>query len=275
MSEEDDRRRRSERSRKAQDRGRHFHRGMAQQRGETRENGWRNEQKIELGNGKGNTRVHDTARVNDKGGRDFTEYKSGVRIRGDAHTLNQLALDRKLLTRDPNATGRWLTRAGAADPVVRKELEALQRDFPDRFEVIEVSRAEAEKARKLGRLLERQARGVQRELHNVPELIRQADARQRDAKARVQEAAQRAIERQAAQKVAEKARQQELARIQKERAKLLAMLPREITRVVEVGMPPPTQELNREPPTPGTGTTAAGREARNRGLERGREARGR
>ncbi|MFG3618551.1 hypothetical protein [Nocardia sp. NPDC047654] len=36
---------------------------MAQQRGETRANGWRHEAKIELGKGKGNTRVHDTARV--------------------------------------------------------------------------------------------------------------------------------------------------------------------------------------------------------------------
>ncbi|WP_063043716.1 hypothetical protein [Nocardia pseudovaccinii] len=242
---------------------------MAQQRGETRENGWRNEQKIELGKGKGNTRVHDTARVNEKGGRDFTEYKSSTRIRDDPHTLNQIRLDRELLTRDPNATGRWVTRAGAADPMVRKGLEALQRDFPDRFQVVEVSRAEAEKARKLGRMLEQQARGVQRELHNVPELVRQQQQRQRDLNARVREAAQRAIERQAA----EKARQRELARIQEARAQFLAKLPREIVRVVEVGMPPPAQELNREPPTPGTGTTAAGRAERARGVERGREAR--
>jgi hypothetical protein len=247
---------------------------MARQRGETRENGWRNEQKIELGKGKGNTRIHDTARVNEKGGRDFTEYKGGVRVRGDAHTLNQLILDREVLNRDPNATGTWVTRAGAADPVVRKQLEALQRDFPDRFQAVEVSRAEAEKARKLGRVLEQQARGVQRELHNVPELIRQQQ-RQRDPKARVQAAAQRAVERQEAQKAADRARQHELARIQQARAQLLARLPPEVARVVEVGMPTPAQELDRERPTPGTGTTRAGRETRARGLERGRETRGR
>jgi hypothetical protein len=146
---------------------------MAQQRGETRANGWRHEAKIELGKGKGNTRVHDTARVNEQGGRDFTEYKSGVVVRGDAHTLNQIRLDREVLTRDPYATGSWVMRVGAADPTVRKQLDGLRRDFPERFQVVEVSRAEAEKARKLGRALEQQARGVQREMHNVLELIRQ------------------------------------------------------------------------------------------------------
>ncbi|WP_249644518.1 hypothetical protein [Nocardia sputi] len=275
MSEEDERRRRSERSRKARDRGRHFHRGMAQQRGETRENGWQHEAKIELGKGKGNTRIHDTARVNDEGGRDFTEYKSGVVVRGDPHTLNQLRLDREVLDRDPHAAGTWVIRDGAADPMIRKQLQALQRDFPERFQVVEVSRAEAEKARKLGRALEQQARGVQREMHNVPELIRQQQQRQQDAKARVQEAVQRAIERQEAQKAAENARQQQLVRIVEARAQLLAKLPPDVARVFAVSMPPPAEELDRRPPTPGAGTTRAGREARAQARENYREARGR
>lgn len=275
MSEEDERRRRSERSRKARDRGRHFHRGMAQQRGETRENGWQHESTIELGKGKGNTRIHDTARVNDKGGRDFTEYKSGVVIRGDAHNLNQLRLDREVLARDPHATGTWVIRDGAADPTIRKQLQALERDFPQRFQVVEVSRAEAEKARKLGRALEQQARGVQREMHNVAELIRQQQQRQQNAKARVQEAVQRAIQRQEAQKAAEKARQQQLDRIVEARAQLLAKLPPEVARILDVSMPPPAEELDRRPPTPGTGTTRAGREARAQARENHREARGR
>lgn len=275
MSEEDERRRRSERSRKARDRGRHFHRGMAQQRGETRANGWRHEAKIELGKGKGNTRVHDTARVNEQGGRDFTEYKSGVVIRGDAHTLNQIRLDREVLTRDPHATGTWVMRVGAADPTVRKQLDGLRRDFPERFQMVEVSRAEAEKARKLGRALEQQARGVQREMHNVPELIRQQQQRQQEAKARVQNAVQRALERQEAQKAAENARQQQLDRILQAQAQLLAKLPPDVARILAVSMPPPAEELNRQPPTPGTGTTRAGREARALAREHQREARGR
>ncbi|WP_281032726.1 hypothetical protein [Nocardia araoensis] len=41
----------------------------------------RHEAKIELGKGEGNTRIHDTARVNDKRGRDFTDYNSGVVVR--------------------------------------------------------------------------------------------------------------------------------------------------------------------------------------------------
>ncbi|MGW5220865.1 hypothetical protein ACWEQA_23660 [Nocardia sp. NPDC004085] len=275
MSEEDERRRRSERSRKARDRGRHFHRGMAQQRGETRENGWHHEAKIELGKGKGNTRIHDTARVNDKGGRDFTEYKSGVVVRATAHTLNQLRLDREVLARDPHATGTWVIRDGAADPAVRTHLDALRRDFPERFQVVEVSRAEAEKARKLGRAPEQQARGVQREMHNVPELIRQQQQRQQDAKARVQEAVQRAVERQEAQKAAENARQQQLARIIAAREQLLAKLPPEVAHILAVSMPPPAEELDRRPPTPGTGMTRAGREARAQAREHRREARGR
>lgn len=241
-------------------------------RGETRANGWQHEQSIVLGSGKGSTRIHDTARTNSAGGRDFTEYKSGVRVPGDAHTLNQIALDREVLSRDPHATGTWVMRVGAADPMVRQQLDGLQRDFPGRFQVVEVSRAEAEKARKLGRALEQQAVGVQRELHNIPELLRRQQL-QRESKSRVQEAAARAIARQQAQRAAEQARQHELACIRVVREQLLARLPADVARVLEVSMPPPERELDREPPVPGSGMTRAGREARARERERGRDAR--
>ncbi|MBF6354921.1 hypothetical protein IU449_10245 [Nocardia higoensis] len=247
---------------------------MAQLRGETRANGWQHEQSIVLGPDKGKTRIHDTARTNAAGGRDFTEYKSGVRVPGDAHTLNQIALDRKVLSTDPHATGTWVMREGAADRAVRQQLEGLQRDFPGRFQVVEVSRAEAEKARKLGRALEQQAVGVQRELHNIPELIRQQQ-QQRESKTRVQEAAARAIARQQAQRTAEQARRHELARIQAARDQLLERLPPDVARVLEVSMPPVERELDREPATPGSGMTRAGREARAQERERGRDARGR
>ena len=237
-----------------------------------RANGWQHEQSIVLGAGKGNTRIHDTARTNAAGGRDFTEYKSGVRVPGDAHTLNQIALDREVLSRDPHATGTWVMRVGAADPMVRQQLDELQRGFPGRFQVVEVSRAEAEKARKLGRALEQQAVGVQRELHNIPELIRQQQ-HQRESKSRVQEAAARAIARQQAQKAAEQVRQHELARIQAVRDQLLARLPPDVARVLEVSMPPIERELDRAPAVPGTGMTRAGREARAQEREQVREAR--
>ncbi|MBF6066278.1 hypothetical protein IU500_31740 [Nocardia terpenica] len=158
---------------------------MAQLRGETPARGWQHEQAIVLGKGKGNTRIHDTARTNEQGGREFTEYKYGMRVRADAKTLNQLILDREVLTRDQNATGTWVMRAGAADATLRQQLDALHPDFPGRFQVVEISREEAEKARKLGRSLEQQAQGVQRELHDVPQLIRSQQQRARENKTRV------------------------------------------------------------------------------------------
>ncbi|WP_429454953.1 hypothetical protein [Nocardia sp. GP40] len=249
---------------------------MAQIRGETRERGWAHEQAITLAKGKGNTRIHDTARTNERGGREFTEYKYGQRIRGDPKILNQLILDREVLSRDPHAVGTWVMRAGAADSTLRRQLEAMQRDFGARFKLVEISREEAEKARRLGRALEQQARGMQRELHDVPQLIRDQQQRARENKSRVQDAVARAVARQAQEK-AEKARQRELARIQQERAQFLARLPPQVARVLEVSMPPPAQELEaREaggpPDTTRSGRSRGGREAHAR--ERGGRARG-
>src|SRR5690606_30077362 len=107
---------------------------------------------------------------------------------------------------------------------------------------------------------------------NIPELIRQQQ-QQREAKTRVQEAAARAIARQQAQKTAEQARRHELARIQAARDQLLERLPPDVARVLEVSMPPLERELDREPATPGSGMTRAGREARAKERERGRDAR--
>ncbi|KZM71166.1 hypothetical protein [Nocardia terpenica] len=248
---------------------------MAQLRGETPARGWQHEQAIVLGKGKGNTRIHDTARTNEQGGREFTEYKYGMQVRADAKTLNQLILDREVLTRDQNATGTWVMRAGAADATLRQQLDALHRDFPGRFQVVEISREEAEKARKLGRSLEQQAQGVQRELHDVPQLIRSQQQRARENKTRVQEAVARAVARQEAEKTAERARQQALARLQQDRAQLLARFPPEVAHLLELAMPPPAQELEArtagELPDAETARTRAGRESRVQ--ERGREPR--
>ncbi|MBF6328714.1 hypothetical protein [Nocardia transvalensis] len=168
---------------------------MAQQRGETRENGWRNEQtvKTEL-----SERRHDTARINEKGGRDFTEYKFGNRV-GGPKTARQIDKDRNVLARDPNATGTWVVKHGALDKATRDKLVQLVRDFPGRFQVVELSRAEAEQARREGKALEARERSRQLELNvNVKALmraqrVREAARKDRD-RARTQEAAQRAID---------------------------------------------------------------------------------
>lgn len=72
----------------------------------------------------------------------------------------------------------------------------------------------------------------------------------------------RAIARQQAQKAAEQARRHELARIQAARKQVLARLPPDVARVLEVSMPPLERELDCEPVAPGSGMTRAGREAR-------------
>ncbi|GAB2700787.1 hypothetical protein [Nocardia thraciensis] len=168
---------------------------MAQERGETRETGWRHEQtiKTEL-----SERRHDTTRTNEKGGRDFTEYKYGNRV-GGQKTLLQIDKDRNVLERDPNATGAWVVKKGALDREVREKLGTLIRDFPNRFRVQEVSRADADRARRQGKALEARERSQQLELNvNVNALlraqrVRDAARRTRD-RDRTQEAARRAID---------------------------------------------------------------------------------
>ncbi|QIS23595.1 hypothetical protein [Nocardia terpenica] len=173
---EDDRRREREernRGRKHNERGRHFHLGMARQRGETRESGWRHEQVIKTPL---SDRRHDTARTNEKGGREFTEYKGGNRVGGPL-TLWQLAKDRSLLERDPRAAGTWVLVQGAADKQAREQLAKLARDFPGRFQVVEVTREQARAARLVEKDLERNRN--QLKLVNAERLRAQERARQR------------------------------------------------------------------------------------------------
>ncbi|WP_156959424.1 hypothetical protein [Nocardia sp. BMG51109] len=191
--EEERRRKARDSGRRHNERGRHFHLGMAHLLGETLEKGWRYEQVIKTDFG---DRIHDTARADERG-REFSEYKSG---RVGPKAMRQAAKDRNILERDPNARGTWVVVQGAqVDREVREELAGMVRDFGDRFRVLEVGREEAKRARELGRVLEERSRGVQRDLHDVPELVRRQRQRERAqrirAKARTQEMAQRAIER--------------------------------------------------------------------------------
>ncbi|WP_280457944.1 hypothetical protein [Nocardia carnea] len=193
-SDDEQHRRRSARGRKHNERGRHFHRGMAQLRGETGKNGWRHEVTVELC--RGVERRHDTARVNERGGRDFTEYKGGNRVGGE-RTADQLAKDREILTRDVNARGTWVLVQGAVSSTVRKELEALAHDFPGRFRIEEVTPARARQARTLGRNLERERNQLELVDGDALRSVQRARERAQRARdtARIRDAAQRAVER--------------------------------------------------------------------------------
>ncbi|WP_084532412.1 hypothetical protein [Nocardia miyunensis] len=97
---------------KNNERGMHFHYGMAQMRGETRENGWvREHTEYGLGGDGKDYRRIDQARVVNAQSREFSECKSG-RVDGDEKTLNQLAMDRQLLESGRYGSGRWVTVDG-------------------------------------------------------------------------------------------------------------------------------------------------------------------
>lgn len=163
MSDDDDERRRrgvenarreqreaSGRGRKSQDIGRWFHYGIAQLRGETRENGWVHERFVKLPSGR--ERVHDNSRV--VNGHEFREYKGGKRVGGD-FVLEQISKEREVLRTDPEARGMWVVQQGALEAEARSELEKLERDFQGRFRVEEISKEPANKAKKIGQSLER------------------------------------------------------------------------------------------------------------------------
>ncbi|WP_156052413.1 hypothetical protein [Nocardia carnea] len=273
----------SDRGRKSQDLGRWFHRGMAELRGETRANGWKHEQSVKLPSGR--ERKHDTARVNELGGRDFTEYKWGDRVGGEL-TMEQIAKEREFLRMDPNARGSWVMQRGAADSLVRKELEALVRDFPGRFRVEEVSKQKAIEARDLGKDLERnrnqlelidssKLRGQERarelrekaqQRQRTQEAVKQADeAREREQRERQELAERERKQREAAERLAENAR----LRREGERTPISA---REAADMLRLSQPTPGQEApHHRHPQPGQmrSSRTRGRE-RDRGLERGR-----
>lgn len=285
----EEQRKRSERARKNNDQGRWFTLGMAEMRGETRHTGWQREQPMKLPSGR--ERKHDNARVvNELGGRDFTEYKSGDKV-GGHFTMEQISKDREALTVDPNARGVWVTKRDALDPATRAALEALTRDFRGRFRVEEISPQLARKAIEIGRALERDPN--QLELIDSSELRRKQLAKERLerklAQQRVQEAAQRAVEaqerlrqeqerehkqreaqelalkrqREAAERTAESARRARAAAARGQREPLTRQ---EIADILAVSRPTPgIDPIHRYPPT----RTRRGIDPRTRGRDRG------
>lgn len=242
MSDSEERRRRdieiarreqreaSQRGRESQDIGRWFHYGMAELRGETRENGWRHEEPV-----KGEKRRHDASRTNEKGGLDFVEYKGGSSV-GNELTMDQIGKDRSILKRDPHATGTWVLREGAAEPALRRELAALVRDFPERFHVVEVTKEQAKQARRVGQELSRDRHQI--ELVNSQELRRDERARQRreriHEKQRTREAAELALEKQEQERRIREAQQQ-----QRDAADRIAAMTKQDREAAQRGEKPP------------------------------------
>ncbi|WP_280417154.1 hypothetical protein [Nocardia carnea] len=268
----------SQRGRKSQEIGREFQYGMAEIRGETPKNGWQHERPITLD---GQTRKHDAARVNEKGGLEFREYKGGRNVGGEL-TMSQIAQDRRVLERDPHATGLWIMRQGAAAPAVRRELEKLFRDFPQRFQVVEVSNEQAKQARRVGQELGRDRN--QLELVNTEQLRRDQRAKERrdriQQKQQVKEAVQRAAEqrerenrqrkelqqqREAADRLAKRALQRREATDRGERTPMSA---REAADILRVSRPTPgAAPLSRNPPP----IVPPVKHSRNRSRERERD----
>ncbi|MFI6779067.1 hypothetical protein [Nocardia sp. NPDC050412] len=166
MSDYDDQRRENARL---------FHHGMAHQRGETPEKGWRHEREVWTPDG---YRRMDSSRVVDKDDRRFTEYKSG-QVSGKT---SREQVDKDIyLVREEGWSGQWVTVAGERfDREIRDPLEKLAREFPERFQIIVVTKTERLKAIELGRQLEREA--PQLELFDIAQLREQHKARQQAAR---------------------------------------------------------------------------------------------
>ncbi|MEV3963677.1 hypothetical protein AB0M34_22760 [Nocardia sp. NPDC050193] len=226
----------------------------------------------------GQVRIHDNSRsVN---AHEFREYKGAGQVGGE-FVMEQISKDGEYLRNDPKAKGAWVVIEGSPDPVARRELEKLEREFEGRFELIEVTRAEAKRAREVGEALERDH--DQLELFDssmMRELQRAKEKRERSLeKRRVQEAAQRAVERQERERreldAVERARQQQREAL--ERANERARLDREAIARGEKPAPM-TAEAARDltmisrPTTPGMKSPfrEAPKVTRSRDDERGR-----
>lgn len=289
MSDEDEERRRryveqerreqhgrSEQARKSNDIGRWFHNGIAEIRGETRENGWQSQRSVQLPSGR--ERIHDGARsLNDN---EFREYKR-ARIVGGEFVMEQISKEREHLQTDPKAKGAWVVIEGSPDSAARRELEKLERDFQGRFQLIEITQKQADRAVELGKDLERNR--DQLELLDSGKLRsqeRMKEVRERDReKQRTREAAQRAVEErereQREREAIERARQQQREAL--ERANERARLDREAMARGEKPAPM-TVEAARDlvmisRPTPGVKSPfrEAPKVTRSRDDERGRE----
>ncbi|MFI1463774.1 hypothetical protein [Nocardia carnea] len=267
-------RERTEQGRKSNDIGRWFHNGIAEIRGETRERGWQSQRSVKLPSGR--ERVHDGARsLKDH---EFREYKN-ARVVGGKFVMEQISKEREHLQTDSKAKGVWVVVRGSPDPAARRELEKLERDFKDRFQLVEISKEEANRAEKLGKQLERNTN--QLELFKSSDLrakerMRELQEKARD-KQRVKEAAKRAIEQQAREHRQREERQQQreaadrLAqraverREASDRGERTPMSGREAADVLRISRPTPGVKPPRREPLP---IAPVVKRSRNRSRER-------
>lgn len=152
------------------EKGLYFELGRAREQGETPERGWVPQFEIQIGQDR---RRLDSARSDGRAVRG-KERKSGRM--NEREVLVQLNLERTALEKGQMASSVWETVAGEKiPPTVAAELQAMARDFGTRFQHIELSRADALRAMKLGRSLA----GKQLELIRPYQLERAERARQR------------------------------------------------------------------------------------------------
>ncbi|WP_280332683.1 hypothetical protein [Nocardia wallacei] len=195
------------------ERGLYFELGRAHLRGETPERGWVRQFSIPTDRG---PRILDNAKTQGKGVRSI-ERKSG---RVDARTLEQLKRERLGLESGQISQSGWETVAGEKiDPRAREYMNELIRDFPGRFEHVEISRKDAARAIEAGRALaSRQlelirtyqldrAERARKRLANIREILRQREAKAAEERAKAERERQareeRArVEREAAERVA-------------------------------------------------------------------------
>ena len=260
------------------ERGMQFHYGMAERRGETRENGWvREHTEFGLGaEGKDSRRI-DQARLINAQSREFSEYKSG-RVDGDAKTLKQLDLDRELLASGRYVSGQWVTvKGGQLSKEVREKLQALERDFEGRFRHIVVSAAEAQKAVDLWKTLtrnlqielpgvrslalEQRAISKERERERTQQKVRDWEAaREKEAREKQRlaltiekrrarhekkaQAAEKRVEREARERADRETRDRTLAERKRDVARVVENNTRQIEAVREQGKVFSSQELH-------------------------------
>lgn len=168
------------------ERGLYFELGRARERGETRDKGWVPQFEIRTSEG---ARILDSARTHGRG-TEGVERKSG-RV-NERDTYFQLFKERAALESGQLTRSRWETVAGEKIPdKVRRQLEALARDYPGRFHHEVVSRADALRAIRLGRsLASRQlelirpyeldrADRARKRLEKIREIVRAREAQQR------------------------------------------------------------------------------------------------
>jgi hypothetical protein len=157
------------------EKGLYFELGRAHERGETLENGWVRQFRLETPAG---ARILDAARTEGRGTRGI-ERKSGRVNEVDAR--EQLDKERAGLEAGVLAKSRWETVAGEKiPPRIAIKLQDMARDFGEKFQHVIISRADALRAMKLGQSLVSQ----QLELIRPYELNRADRARERLAKIR-------------------------------------------------------------------------------------------